>query len=225
MSSDKTNIPRDIKGYGKFIVQTNAYLIQGVPENYIRFGWSAANLSAWQAFQTEWAPIFQLYLDKKGGYTTDKKNDLINIIDATVLYDKQNKLIYKVKATSGLTSIDCSTFNLPLSLSNPVPSTHSPVVPLSKDKTILVTVAVYPKLIAEAGGFVHIKAYLKRLRQGVPISLKGSTCLSISGLFFIRGQQICRHIQLIRVCLMLILLSLILPFLLILIPPTCLFWL
>ena len=225
MSSDKTNIPRDIKGYGKFIVATNAYLIQGVPENYIRFGWSAANLSAWQAFQTEWAPIFQLYLDKKGGYTTDKKNDLINIIDATVLYDKQNKLIYKVKATSGLTSIDCSTFNLPLSLSNPVPSTHSPVVPLSKDKTILVTVAVYPKLIAEAGGFVHIKAYLEKAQTGRTHKPKGFDLLEYKWAVFIRGQQICRHIQLIRVCLMLILLRLILPFLLILIPPTCLFWL
>lgn len=187
MTIDKTNIPRDIKGYGIFIVETNTYLIQGTPQNYVRFGWSAANLSAWQAFQTQWAPIYLLYQDKKGGYTTDRKNDLTNIIEATVLYDKQNKLIYKVKATAGLTSIDCSTFNLPLSLSKPVPSIHHPVVPLSTDKTILVTVAVYVRIIAEAGGFVHIKAYTEKAQKGHAHKAKGYDLLEYKWAVFYSG--------------------------------------
>jgi len=187
MSSEKTNIPRDIKGYGIYIVATNAYLIQGAPQNYVRFGWSAANLSAWQAFETQWNPLYLLYQNRKGGYTTDVKNDLTNIIDATVLYDKQNKLIYKVKATAGLNSIDCSTFNLPLSLSNPVPSIHHPLVPLLKDKTILVTVAVYPKIIAEAGGFVHIKAYLEMAQKGRTHKPKGYDMLEYKWAVFYSG--------------------------------------
>jgi len=52
MSSEKTTIPRDIKGFNQFINQTCAYLILGTPTNAVRFNWTAAELSAWQAFLT-----------------------------------------------------------------------------------------------------------------------------------------------------------------------------
>ena len=83
--------------------------------------------------------------------------------------------------------MDCSTFNLPLSLSNPVPGTHSPVVPLLKDKTILVTVVVYVKLIAEAGGFVHIKAYTEKALKGHAHKAKGYDLLEYKWAVFYSG--------------------------------------
>ena len=156
MSNVDTNIPRGIKEYDTYIKQTNVYLIQGTPENYLRFGWTAANLSAWQGFETQWNLLFPLYSDKKGGYTTDTGIGLKNIIGATVLYDKQNKLIFKIKATTGLTPLDCSTFHLPLSLSEIVPSIHHPLTPFTKDKTVLTSILVYPKLIPEGGGNITV---------------------------------------------------------------------
>jgi hypothetical protein len=174
MSSDNTNIPRSIKGYNTYINQTNAYLIIGAPvTNAVRFGWTAAQLSAWQAFQSEWTPKYLLYSDKKAGYTTDIKNDLELIISNTISYDKVNKLINKVKATSGLTSQDCSTFRISQSLAVPPTGMHPVVKAKIADKIIPTRELVFPRLEPILGGVVHVRCYTDKAQSGRAHKLKG----------------------------------------------------
>jgi hypothetical protein len=173
MSSTSTNIPRDIKTYDTFINQTNNYLPLGNPTNAVRFGWTATQLQDWKAFLTEWQPKYALYSDRKGGYTTDIKNDLEIIIGNTILYDKTNKLINKVKATSGLTSQDCSTFRISQSLAAPPVGPH-PIIK-NKEKVVILPTkeAVFPKLLPLVGGEVHIKCFTEKAQSGRAHKLKG----------------------------------------------------
>jgi hypothetical protein len=172
MSGEKTNIPRDIPGYNVFIVVTTPYLTTGNPQKYLQFGWTQAQLQAWQAFLTDWNKLYPSYLDKKGSRTTDIKNDLLDVIKNHVAYDKTNKLIMKVKATNGLNSLDCSTFHIQQSLAVPVAGTN--VVAKSKilDKITVTIEAVYPRLIPAVGGFVKIKAYTEKAQSGRAHKLK-----------------------------------------------------
>ena len=114
--SDKSNIPRSIKTFAVYIAQTCAYLVLGVPTNAVRFNWTAGNLSQWQLFFSQWTPLFNLYTNKKGGYTTSVKIKLEGIIANVIIYAENNKLIELVRATVSLNSDDCITFNLPTSL-------------------------------------------------------------------------------------------------------------
>jgi hypothetical protein len=173
MATETSNIPRSIKGYNTFINVTTPYLTTGVPEKYQQFGWTAANLSFWQAQQTAWNLLYPSYLNRKGAYTTDIKNDLKNIIKNTLAYDKTNKLILKVKSTTGLTSLDCSNFNIPQTYSAPVSGLHPEVEKKVKEKTIITEESVYPKIIPIGGGILHIKAYLEKVQSGRPHKPEG----------------------------------------------------
>ncbi|MGD0711379.1 MAG: hypothetical protein ABR968_09380 [Bacteroidales bacterium] len=168
-----TNIPRDIKTFNSFINQTNSYLILGTPINAVRFGWTAAQLTAWQGFLSAWSPKYLLYSDRKAGYTTDNRNDLEIIISNVISYDKVNKLINKVKATSNLTSQDCSTFRISQSLAVPPTGMHPVAKNREVDKTIATPETVYPKLFPLAGGVVHIKVYPTKAASGRAHKLKG----------------------------------------------------
>lgn len=157
--SEHTLIPRTIKEFNTYINQTNTYLVEGSPTNATRFNWTAADLSGWQAILAKWNPKYLLYSDKKGSYTTDNKNELMGIINNAVSFAKTNKLIELVRATVGLTALDCSTFRLPASLVTGSSSLHHPVVVVSTEKTVITLEGLYPRLIPELGGFVHIMAY------------------------------------------------------------------
>jgi hypothetical protein len=171
--SEHTLIPRTIKEFNTYITQTNTYLVQGAPTNASRFNWTAADLSGWQAILAKWNPKFQTYSDKKGSYTTDTRNDLMGIINSAVSFAKTNKLIELVRATVGLTALDCSTFRLPATLATGSSSLHQPTVVVSKEKTVITVEGVYPKLIPELGGFVHIKAYSEKEQVKRPRKLAG----------------------------------------------------
>ena len=149
--SEHTLIPRTIKEFNTYITQTNTYLVQGAPTNATRFNWTAADLTGWQAIQTKWNPKYLAYSDKKGSYTTDNRNDLLGIINNAVSFAKTNKLIELVRATVGLTALDCSTFRLPANLASGGSSLHSPTVVVSKEKTVITVEGVYPMLIPELG--------------------------------------------------------------------------
>jgi hypothetical protein len=168
-----TNIPRSIKGYNTFINVTTPYLITGVPQKYLQFGWTAANLSFWQGQQTSWNLLYPSYLNKKGTYTTDIKNDLRNIIKSTIAYDKTNKLILKVKATAGLTSLNCSNFNIPEVYAEPATGAHPMTKTKIADKTIITEELVYPEIKPIGGGMLHIKAYCEKKQSGRPHKPEG----------------------------------------------------
>ena len=144
--SDKSNIPRSIKAFAVYIVQSCAYLVSGVPTNAVRFNWTAGNLSQWQLFLSQWTPLFNLYSNKKGGYTTSIKIKLEAIIANAIIYAENNKLIELDKSHVSLNSDDCITFNLPSSLVIPPTGIHPVTKTKEPDKTIFTLEGVYPKL-------------------------------------------------------------------------------
>jgi len=187
MSSTSTNIPRDIKTYNSFINQSNNYLPLGNPTNAVRFGWTAANLSTWQGFLAEWTPKYNLYADRKGGYTTDIKNDLEIIIANTISYDKVNKLIAKVKATAGLTSQDCSIFRISQSLAMPPTGMHPLTKTKAIDKILPTEEMVFPKFYIIGGGVLRIKCFTSISESGRAHKLKGFDLVEYAFAVFYQG--------------------------------------
>jgi hypothetical protein len=183
-----TTIPRSISGFDLYLIRTCAYLILGTPTNAVRFNWTAANLTAWQNFLTQWTPLFNQYSDKKAGYTTNVKNKLLTIIANAVIYAENNKLIELVKACLTLNTDDCSAFNLPAKLA--IPSTSTSTHPLAKakeaDKTIIPSELVYPRLIPIGGSIIHIKAFAESSQSGRPHKLEGFDLLEyLVGIFYL----------------------------------------
>jgi len=170
---DRSIIPRNIKGFNLYIRQTCAYLIIGTPANSVRYNWSSTQVSDWQNFLTDWLALYFLYEDKKGGYTTSGKNDLLAIIDNAIIYAQTNKLIELIKATAVLTSKDCSTWHLPANLALPAGAKHQLVETAETNKTEPTTEGVYPKLKPKTGGFVRIEAYTESAEGGRPRKLDG----------------------------------------------------
>jgi hypothetical protein len=171
-----TTIPRAIKKFNSFLTKTCNYLPLGAPTNAVRFNWTAANLSAWQAFLTAWAPLFLLYDNKAESYTTAIKNKLIGIMNNAVVYARTNKLIELVKACASLNGDDCAVFGLPAKLAITPISTHSEASlakTKAKDKTIITEELVYPEIIPMGGGMLHIKAYCVSKQSGRPHKPEG----------------------------------------------------
>jgi hypothetical protein len=173
MTTEHVIIPRDIPGYNTYIVTTTPYLTTGNPQKYAQFGWTQLQLQAWEAFLSDWNLLYPSYLNKKGSRTTDVKDDLMDIIKNQVAYDKTNELIMKIKATNGLTSLDCSMFHILQSLAVPVPGKHPVITTNSANKSIVTVEAVYPRLIPAVGGFVKIKAFTEKAQSGRAHKLKG----------------------------------------------------
>jgi len=173
MSNQGTIIPRSIDKFDEFLIRTCAYLILGSPTNAVRFNWTQASLSAWQAFLTAWTPLFNLYSDKKAGYTTNVKNKLEGIISNAVIYARNNKLIELVRATASLNTDDCSAFGLPAKLAIPSTSTHSATKSKELDKSIIPDEQVYVKFLPIGGGILHIRAFTMKAESGRPHKLKG----------------------------------------------------
>ncbi len=172
---DRSIIPRDIKGFNIYIIKTNALLIAGTPENYARYNWTNDNLTDWQGFLAEWEPLHLQYDDEKGQRTSAITEQLYLIIEAAIAYDKANKLIEHVKATVGLTAVDCQTFNIPLSLASATGSMHSShaTITVQANKTTATTEGVYPKLLPAVGGMVRCKCFAEIAASGKPRKLDG----------------------------------------------------
>ncbi len=187
MPFERTIIPRDIEGFNLYINQTNDYLILGSPTNAVRFGWTAQNLSDWQDFRTDWEPLYFSYSDKKGGYTTAIKTKLETIIANAVIYDRENKLILKVKATVGLTVDDCTIFRIPQSYASPqmikLPGTSI----ADKNKTIATLEGVYPRLLPTIGGFVKVECFLEIAESGRAHKPEGYDLVEYAVAVFYRG--------------------------------------
>ena len=175
MTEHHSIIPEDVPGFHTYINRTTPYLTLGSPTNAARFNWPGTAVTFWQGIFTQWNAKYALFSDKKGSYTTDMGTDLKGIISKTVKYARENKLIELIRATLNLTSLDCSTFNLPATLAVPSTGTHILVTAKTKeaDKTIATKEPVYVKIIPEAGGIIHIKAYPEIAESGRAHKLEG----------------------------------------------------
>jgi hypothetical protein len=157
---DQSIIPRDIDGFNIYLSQTNDHLILGSPTNAVRFGWTSQNLSDWQDFKSDWDPLYFKYSDKKGGYTTAIKTKLEVIIAKAIIYDRENKLILKVKSTVGLTPDDCIIFKVPKSYAITSLSPHQSAMTSEPNKTTTTSERVFPQLKPVGGGLVKIDCLL-----------------------------------------------------------------
>ena len=188
MPKNQAIIPRDIKGFNKYIIRTCAYLVIGSPvTNAVRFNWTAGNLSQWQLFLSQWTPLFNQYSDKKGGYTTSIRNKLLGIISNAIAYAETNKLIELVKATVSLNIDDCNAFGLPPKMAIPPVNTHLLEKTKTPDKTVLIEEMVYPEIIPIGGGMLHIKAYLEKKQSGRPHKPEGYDLLEYAVAVFALG--------------------------------------
>jgi hypothetical protein len=187
MPYERAIIPRDIEGFNLYITQTNAHLILGVPTNAVLYGWTAQNLSDWQNFQNEWEPLFFSYSDKKGGYTTAIKTKLEGIIANAVIYDRENKLILKVKATVGLTVDDCIIFRIPQSYASPQMIKLQDTSKADKNKAIATLEGVYPRLLPTIGGFVKAECFLEITESGRAHKPEGYDLVEYAVAVFYRG--------------------------------------
>jgi hypothetical protein len=109
-----------------------------------------------------------------------------NIIKNTIAYDKTNKLIMKVKATAGLTSLDCSNFNIPETYSAPVTGSHPVAKIKGLDKTIIPDDLVYPMILPIGGSMLHIKCFTEKVHSGRAHKLKGFDLVEYAvGVFYL----------------------------------------
>ncbi len=180
MSSQNSIIPREIEAFNAWITTTNAYLLLSTligstsTQNSTRFGFGALSynsttqtiLQAFQAYLTQWQAKYPAWLDKKGQRSEAVTNALHLIIDALVADDKTgNKYIQKIKATSVLTALDCTTFGLPVKLASALTGggshVHSSTTTTETARTIPTSEQVYAKLIPVGGNQIKCKCYKK----------------------------------------------------------------
>lgn len=140
--------------------------------NSTRFGFGANSynsttttiLQAWQAYLAQWIVLFPKWQDKKGQRSQAITDALHLIIDNVIADDKTgNKYILKIKSISGLTALDCTTFNLPVKLASPLGGgshVHT-TTPAATARTIATSEQVFAKLIPVGGNQIKCKCYKK----------------------------------------------------------------
>lgn len=185
MSSETVYVPREIKKFNDFIILLVSYLLSGSPTNATRLGITTTVVSQIQAYLNQWNGFYTQYINRKGGYTTNIRNNLIGIIKNFTLFYRMNKVIDKVKSNTALTPDDCTTFHLPVGLSYSLPVNRSASSVELAERLVVTTAAVYPRLISEVGGFVKVKAYTEAARTGRAKKLKGFDLLEYAvGVFY-----------------------------------------
>jgi len=162
-----TIVPRSIDKFNLYLIRTAAYLLLGTPANWSRFGWLTTENAAWQAFLTTWLPLYAKYSDKKGGYTTGIKDQLLQIIEDCVNLCATNHLLLSIQATRGVTITDLQTFNLTTDeVTGSTPHHITARVAAATD-------LVYPTLKPMGGGVVRCKCFTDAVRSGRAHKLKG----------------------------------------------------
>jgi len=143
-------IPRTINEFDVYLTNTAAYIQQSTPQNGKRLGLSDAEMARWEAYRKEWAPVYNLYADKKSGRTTAVRDQLRVLIDSVVAFDRTNHLLDRIASSTAAVIADYEVFNLKsgsLKKRNHTVPTASIVEP----------VAV--RLIPVGGGRVTVKCY------------------------------------------------------------------
>ncbi len=165
--SDRSIISRSIDEFNTYLLRTAAYLLLGTPTNWSRFGWSSTENAQWQAFLTAWRPLYALYSDKKGGYTTGIRDQLLQIIEDCINLCNTNHLLLSIQATRNVTITDLQTFNLPTDeVTGETPHHITARIAPATD-------LVYPTLKPMGGGVVRCKCFTEAAQSGRAHKLEG----------------------------------------------------
>ncbi len=183
---DRSIVPRSIKGFNRYINQTNTLLVAGTPENYTRYNWTNDNLTTWQDFENAWLSLYIQYRNK-ATYTTACKNDLLAIISNAIIYANENRLILLVKASKNLSASECATFNIPISYAKIILEVQH--ADTSGNKTKATSEGVFPHLDPKAGGSVHVQGFTETTHVGRARKLDGYDLLEYAAAVFYSGTD------------------------------------
>jgi len=105
-------IPRSIRGFNSYIENTANYLLEGNPTNAVRLGFLADETDKWVGFSLKWKPLFPLYSDRKGTYTTSNKDALRKIIFDCRTFNHDNSLLDRIGASPNVKVHDLEVFRI-----------------------------------------------------------------------------------------------------------------
>jgi len=109
--SVKSGIPRAIDDFNPFIINTNDYLLAGVPTNAERLGISLTETDNWTGFLNDWMPLYLRYNDKLVGSSRVIKDQLLSVIERCVEMDRAFQFLDRIAASPGSVMMDLVTFN------------------------------------------------------------------------------------------------------------------
>jgi hypothetical protein len=146
----QSRISRSIAGFNADITTTNDYLLKSSPPppgNLIwqRLGWTAAQLTQWQLFLSQWQPLYIKYSDKKGQRTTAVTTDMRQIIKNCIAYDHQQHLYDHMAINPNAVTADFEIFRIKRGTAladstltrSAVPGTKEEVIVIKKSEHLL----------------------------------------------------------------------------------------
>jgi len=145
-----TRIPRGIHQFFAYIVNTNAYLLLGTPNNGVRLGILPTESTTWAGFLVSWNAIINKYTDKKNSRTTLIKDSLNLIIANCVLFDQTNHILDRIASSLAVTLADLEAFNIKKGVSQQAKGGSS---------TTTITEPVIPVIKPIGGALISIKCY------------------------------------------------------------------
>jgi len=156
--ADGSRIPRRIDDFNPYLINTNAYLLSGVPTNAERLGLLVAETAKWGSFIAAWTPLYIKYSDKKNSRTTAVKDQLMEIINQCVDFDQTSHILDRIASSPNVSIVDMETFNIKKGVLQK--TTRSvPTTPISET----VIAAVQPL----GGGSVSVKCHNSSSRASI----------------------------------------------------------
>jgi len=106
-------IPRGIEEFHDYMETTALYMKAGSPvTNGARLGLQADEIETWSTLHTSCDELYPRYIDKKNSRTTVVKDDLHNIVDETLAFNRKSHILDRIAASPNVTIADLSTFNI-----------------------------------------------------------------------------------------------------------------
>lgn len=109
---DRSRIPRAVKLFNPYLINTSNYMQADDPTNAARLGLLPAEVAKWSALLAEWSPLYFKYSDVKGKRTTAIKDQLLELLANCVSFDQKNHLLDRIAASPNVTIADMETFNI-----------------------------------------------------------------------------------------------------------------
>ena len=149
--ADGSRIPPKLDKLNAYLINTSVYLAAGTPTtNGVRLGILPAEQTQWIAINTQWAPLFTKYSDKKNTRTSGVRDQLILLRRKLIDLDKSVHFLDRIAASPVATPVDLDVFNI---------KKKALKVSLRTNVNTAITENVSPVLSAVGGGMVAVKCF------------------------------------------------------------------
>ena len=165
-----TRTPRGIDSFNKYIVSVADYLQEGAPTTHAaRLGITEEELKFILAILASWTLLYKLYGDKKNTRTTAVIDQLHNIVNRFLEYDRARHLLDRTASSPNTTIVDMETFNI---RSGALRRKARSIISKS------ITEAVSAVVEAVGGGMVAVKCYSTESAR--PSIFSGGDCVQFA---------------------------------------------